>query len=85
MVYPTYLTHMRAIQVMMDEALLQRLDSDPEVGRRGRSAVLREAVAEYLRRRDEARLAEAYRRAYTEQPPDEFSDWADAAASGPDE
>jgi predicted transcriptional regulator len=56
---------MKAVQVMMDEALLARLDADDEVRAQGRSAVLRNAVAEYLRRRDEQRIADAYRRAYT--------------------
>ena len=36
----------------MDEALLARLDRQPEVRDRGRSAVLCEAVAEYLARRE---------------------------------
>ncbi|HXH24521.1 MAG TPA: hypothetical protein VNI78_04680 [Vicinamibacterales bacterium] len=48
----------------MDERLLARLDADEEVQRLGRSAVLRRAVEEYLRRRRSARIAEAYRRAY---------------------
>ena len=75
---------MKAIQVMMDEDLLQRLDADPEVGKRGRSAVLRRIVEQYLRRRREARTGEAYRAGYTEHPPDEFEDWGDAAV-GADE
>lgn len=36
----------------MDDALLARLDRQPEVRDRGRSAVLCEAVAEYLARRE---------------------------------
>ncbi len=40
------------VRVDMDEALLARLDGQPEVRDRGRSAVLCEAVAEYLARRE---------------------------------
>lgn len=55
---------MKPIQVLFDEALLRRLDEDEEVRRIGRSAVLRRAAAEYLRRRRSRRIAEAYRRGY---------------------
>ncbi len=48
----------------MDEALLRRLDRDREVRIEGRSAVLRRATAEYLRRSSARRIAEAYRQAY---------------------
>lgn len=43
---------MTTVRVDMDEALLARLDRQPEVRDRGRSAVLCEAVAEYLARRE---------------------------------
>lgn len=49
---------------MFDETLLQRLDADEEVRRTGRSAVLRRAAAEYLRRRRAKKTADAYVRAY---------------------
>ena len=42
---------MKPIQVLFDEALLRRLDADAEVRKVGRSAVLRRAAAEYLRKR----------------------------------
>jgi len=48
----------------MDEELLRRLDRDAEVRRAGRSAVLRRAAAEYLRRSSARRIAAAYRKAY---------------------
>ena len=59
---------MRPIHVLFDEPLLRRLDADEEVRRSGRSAVLRRAAAEYLRRRSKQRIADAYRRAYEEEP-----------------
>jgi metal-responsive CopG/Arc/MetJ family transcriptional regulator len=55
---------MKPIQIMIDEELLERLDADEEVRRTGRSAVLRRAAAEYLRRSRASRIAEGYRRAY---------------------
>jgi metal-responsive CopG/Arc/MetJ family transcriptional regulator len=57
---------MKPIQVLIDEPLLKRLDADEEVQQDGRSAVLRRAVAEYLRRKRKDRIAESYRRAYAD-------------------
>ena len=68
---------------MFDEALLRRLDADEEVRQRGRSAVLRRAAAEYLRRRRIKRTAEAYQQAYgTERTAldRELTGWADEGA-----
>lgn len=55
---------MKPIQVLIDEPLLKRLDSDAEVKRVGRSKVLRRAAAEYLKRSAGRRIAEAYRTGY---------------------
>lgn len=67
---------MKAIQVTLDEALLARLDADAEVRRDGRSAVLRRAADEYLRRRRKRAIAEQYTRAYSEgNLADEFAGW----------
>ena len=55
---------MKPIQVLFDEKLLESLDADDEVQRRGRSAVLREAAAEYLRRRRHTAIARRYEEAY---------------------
>ena len=65
--------------MLFDEPLLRRLDSDAEVRRLGRSAVLRHAAAEYLKRSGKARIAEAYRRAYREGDGlgSEFAGWED--------
>jgi metal-responsive CopG/Arc/MetJ family transcriptional regulator len=73
MMYPMY---MKSIQVTFDEKLLARLDASPEVLREGRSAVLRKAAAEYLARQRDSEIAEAYARAYGEQPvDDELEGW----------
>ena len=68
---------MKAVQVLFDEALLRRLDADEEVRELGRSAVLRRAATEYLRKRRARRVSEAYRRAYSKAGGlgDEFSGW----------
>ncbi len=68
---------MKPVQIMMDEALLRRLDADDEVRRSGRSAVLRRAAADYLRRSRSRRIAEAYRHAYGKDAGlgDEFTGW----------
>lgn len=64
---------MKAIQITMDDELLAALDADPEVRRDGRSAVLRRAAKEYLRRQRSAAIDEQYARAY-----------ADGAGLGPE-
>ena len=70
---------------MFDEALLKRLDADAEVRKVGRSAVVRRAAAEYLRRSRARRISEAYRRAYRDAGGlgDEFSGW-EAEGSWPE-
>ncbi|HEX9742412.1 MAG TPA: hypothetical protein VGA17_06445 [Nitrospiraceae bacterium] len=67
---------MKAIQVLFDEMLLRRLDSDAEVKKEGRSAVLRRAAVEYLRKKRKERIAAAYRRGYRAGGiEDEFPGW----------
>ena len=69
---------MKAIQITFDEALLARLDRHPTVRERGRSAVLREAAAEYLKRQDAEDIARRYRAGYrdTADLDDELQGWA---------
>ena len=73
---------MKAIQIMISEDLLRRLDQDEEVKQSGRSAVLRRAVAEYLRRARSRRITERYRRAYGHgaYPERELDGWAKEGA-----
>jgi len=55
---------MKAIQITIDERLLGALDQDDEVQRQGRSAVIRRAVFDYLRKKRRQGIVDAYRRAY---------------------
>ena len=73
---------MKPIQLMIDEPLLARLDAHEDVRRLGRSAVLRRAAAEYLRRHRARATAEAYRRAYGTHKGlgDEFRGWPEQGA-----
>ena len=69
--------NMKAIQVTFDEALLERLDRHPAVRERGRSAVLREAAVDYLKRRDAEEIARRYRTGYCDTAAlhDELEGW----------
>ncbi len=73
---------MKAIQITLDEELLARLDADEEVRRDGRSAVLRRAAAEYLRKRRKRAIADQYARAYAGRPGlgREFDGWEEEGA-----
>jgi metal-responsive CopG/Arc/MetJ family transcriptional regulator len=71
---------MKTIQITIDDQLLRSADKDPEVKRDGRSAVIRRALAAYLARKRRTQLAEAYRRAYSNKPPDELSGWSEEGA-----
>lgn len=73
---------MKPIQVMIDEDLLRRLDADEEVRQLGRSAVLRRAVAEYLRRARAKRITKAYEKAYrgADGLGEEFAGWESEAS-----
>lgn len=68
---------MKAIQVTFDEELLERLDRHPAVRERGRSAVLREAAVDYLKRQDAEEIARRYRMGYrdTAALDDELEGW----------
>ena len=55
---------MKAIQVMFDDELLAELDETADVRERGRSAVLRQLAAEFVRQRREREIDAQYERAY---------------------
>ena len=69
---------MKAIQITMDETLLAHLDADEEVRQKGRSAVLRRLVGEFLESRREAAIDAKYRRSYADFGLDpEFQGWGE--------
>ena len=75
---------MKPVQVTFDDALLDRLDRHPTVRARGRSAVLREAAADYLNKKDAEETDRRYRAGYGDGGAvpdvpgidDEFDGWA---------
>ena len=73
---------MKAIQITLDDDLLARLDADEEVRRDGRSAVIRRAADEYLRRRRKRAVAEQYAKGYGSSRGlgREYGGWEDEAA-----
>ena len=54
----------KAVQISLEETLLERIDTDPETRERGRSAFIRSAVRCYLREKEreanDQRLRDAY-------------------------
>jgi metal-responsive CopG/Arc/MetJ family transcriptional regulator len=70
---------MKAIQITVDERLLDRLDANPDVKRLGRSAFFRRAVEAYLEQQKKRAVSRAYRRAYGQgaEPGVELEGWAD--------
>lgn len=70
---------MKPVQVMFDEELLKRLAESDEVRQRGRSEVVRRAVDDYLRRREQEDIANRYRDAYsdTRSLGEELEGWTD--------
>ena len=77
-----YCPIMKAIQVTFDEALLEKLDRHPSVRARGRSAVLREAAAEFLKRKEAEEIALRYRQGYKDTAllDEELGGWSDEGA-----
>ena len=70
---------MKAIQVTFDEDLLERFDELAEVRERGRSAVLREATANYLAEKAAEKMDRQYAEGYGRFPQtDEELDWGES-------
>ena len=66
------------MQATFDEGLLDKLDRYCAARARGRSAAIREAVAEYLRRKDAEDVALQYEAGYgAGWVGDDMSGWAD--------
>ena len=68
---------MKTIQVVLDERTLAAADRAASRGRMNRSALIREALGQYLARLRESGLEERHRRGYAHAPvqPGEFDVW----------
>ena len=68
---------MKTIQIVLDEAALQAADREARRLKVNRSALIREALAYYLRRQRVSTLEERHRRGYARAPvePGEFDVW----------
>jgi metal-responsive CopG/Arc/MetJ family transcriptional regulator len=73
---------MRTIQAVIDEKLLKAADVAAKRRKLNRSALIREALGEYLKRAGASELDERDRRGYQAQlqRSQEFKVWEDAAA-----
>ena len=69
---------MKAIQISFDESLLEELDRHPLVRAKGRSAVLRQAAAEFIARSEAAEISARYKAGYADRGGDsaDLSGWA---------
>lgn len=54
----------KPVQISIDTTLLRRIDADPEVREKGRSAFIRDAVRFYLTARERHELETGLARAY---------------------
>jgi metal-responsive CopG/Arc/MetJ family transcriptional regulator len=71
---------MKPIQVVMDEELLREVDREAKRAKTKRSALIREAIREHLKRRRVRELEERHRAGYERHPPVEFDAWDQVAA-----
>lgn len=62
------------MQISLDRSLLQRVDSDPETRRKGRSAFIRSAVTLYLEAKRRREIDAAIRRAYDKRDAEMLSE-----------
>ena len=75
--FPDRLVRMKTIQITFDEELLDRLDRDPAVRERSRSAVVREVVAVYLDRKTSEEIVHRYQVGYGDgSVHEELGGWA---------
>lgn len=68
---------MKPVQVLFDEALLSELDDDERVRRKGRSSVLRELAAAYLKERRLRLLEAQYRTGYGAGVCEDLAGWGE--------
>jgi metal-responsive CopG/Arc/MetJ family transcriptional regulator len=77
---------MKPVQVLFDDDLLAELDTDADVRERGRSKVLRELVASYLKQQRQAMNDAQYAAGYGDdaQVNDDLAGW-DEEGEWPDD
>ena len=63
-----YATHMKIVQIVLDEKLLQAADRAARRTKTNRSALVRDALREYLRRLDLQAKEERDRQGYSRKP-----------------
>ena len=78
-----YTPHMETIQVVLDKQLLRAADQAAKQARVNRSALIREALREHLKRLQILALESRDRRGYREQP-DASGDYWERAAAWPE-
>lgn len=72
---------MKAIQITIDELLLEAMDALPEAKQRGRSAFIREAIRSYMAQMRSERIDAAYRKGYGDGLKDpDLGPWEEAQA-----
>ncbi len=71
-----WIPHMQIVQIVLDKELLHAADQAAKRTRRNRSALVRDALREHLRRLELRASEECDRQGYSRQPP------ADAEARG---
>lgn len=78
--------YMKPVQVLFDEDLLAELDTDPKVRKHGRSRILRELAASYLKEQRQAIVDAQYAAGYTgeTQVCEELNGW-DEEGEWPDD
>jgi metal-responsive CopG/Arc/MetJ family transcriptional regulator len=74
----------KPVQIVIDEPLLRAVDREARRAKMNRSAVIREAIRNHLKRRRTSELEEEHRRGYERFPPTEFEIW-DKVATWPEE
>ena len=72
--------HMETVQIVLEKNLLQATDLAARRTKQNRSALVREALREHLRRLDVLACEERDREGYARQPQDESRQWEAEAA-----
>ena len=74
-----YSQYVKAIQIILEEELLEEIDRERRDARMNRSAFFREAVRAYIARRKMLEEEKRHQRGYEKHPPDEFAVWNQVA------